>query len=147
MLPCRLLLLFPWYLCSLFLWENCFFLAPCTCGLIEASPNLSKKMAIWSRSKLISIFRDGKRVSHSVVSDSLGPHGLYVVHQAPLSMGFPRQEYWSGLPFPPPGILPTQGLNHGLLCLLHWRADSFTTETFGKQCLVLGKHQLFSFLW
>ena len=26
-----------------------------------------------------------------------------VVHQAPLSMGFPRQEHWSGLPFPPPG--------------------------------------------
>ena len=30
-------------------------------------------------------------------------------HQAPLSMGFPRQEYWSGLPFPPPGDLPNLG--------------------------------------
>ena len=29
-----------------------------------------------------------------------------VTHQAPLSMGFPRQEYWSGLPFPSPGHLP-----------------------------------------
>ena len=29
-----------------------------------------------------------------------------VAIQAPLSMGFPRQEYWSGLPFPPPGDLP-----------------------------------------
>ena len=29
-----------------------------------------------------------------------------VAHQAPLSMGFSRQEYWSGLPFPPPGDLP-----------------------------------------
>ena len=29
-----------------------------------------------------------------------------VAYQAPLSMGFPRQEYWSGLPFPPPGDLP-----------------------------------------
>jgi len=29
-----------------------------------------------------------------------------VAHQAPLSMGFPRQEYWSGLPFPSPGNLP-----------------------------------------
>ena len=28
-----------------------------------------------------------------------------VAHQAPLSMGFPRQEYWSGLPFPSPGHL------------------------------------------
>ena len=29
-----------------------------------------------------------------------------IAHQAPLSMGFPRQEYWSGLPFPFPGDLP-----------------------------------------
>ena len=32
-----------------------------------------------------------------------------VAHQAPLSMGFFRQEYWSGLPFPPPGGLPDPG--------------------------------------
>ena len=44
--------------------------------------------------------------SHLVVSDSLQPHGLYVAHQAPLSMGFLRQEYWSGLLFPSPGDLP-----------------------------------------
>ena len=33
-----------------------------------------------------------------------------VPHQAPLSMGFSRQEYWSGLPFPPPGDLPNPGI-------------------------------------
>ena len=33
-----------------------------------------------------------------------------VVHQAPLSMGFPRQEYWSGFPFLPPGDLPNAGI-------------------------------------
>ena len=33
-----------------------------------------------------------------------------VAHQAPLSMGFPRQEHWSGLPFPPPGDLPEPGI-------------------------------------
>ena len=39
-----------------------------------------------------------------------------VAHQVPLSMGFPKQDYWSGLPFPsPPGISLTQGLNPGLL--------------------------------
>ena len=32
-----------------------------------------------------------------------------VAHQAPLSMGFSRQEYWSGLPWPPPGDLPDPG--------------------------------------
>ena len=38
-----------------------------------------------------------------------------VAHQAPLSMGFSRQEYWSELPCPPPGIFLTQGPNPGLL--------------------------------
>ena len=33
-----------------------------------------------------------------------------VTHQAPLSMGFSRQEYWSGLPCPPLGDLPDQGI-------------------------------------
>ena len=33
-----------------------------------------------------------------------------VAHQAPLSMGFLRQEYWSGLPFPSPGALPDPGI-------------------------------------
>ena len=33
-----------------------------------------------------------------------------VALQAPLSMGFPRQEYWSGLPFPYPGYLPDPGI-------------------------------------
>ena len=44
-----------------------------------------------------------------------------VAHQAPLSMVFPRQEYWSGLPFPSLGISLTKGFNP---CLLHWQADS-----------------------
>ena len=35
-----------------------------------------------------------------------------VALQAPLSMGFPRQKYWSGLPFPPPGDLPDSGIEH-----------------------------------
>ena len=38
-----------------------------------------------------------------------------VAYQAPLSMGFSRQGYWSGLPFPSPGIFPTQGSNSGVL--------------------------------
>ena len=33
-----------------------------------------------------------------------------VAHQAPQSVGFPRQEYWSGLPFPTPGDLPDPGI-------------------------------------
>ena len=36
-----------------------------------------------------------------------------VACQAPLSMGFPRQEYWSGLPFPSPGDLPDPAIEPG----------------------------------
>ena len=49
-----------------------------------------------------------------------------VAHQAPLSMGFLRQEYWSGLPFPSPGIFPTQESNSCPLQLLHWKVDSLS---------------------
>ena len=37
----------------------------------------------------------------------------YIACQAPLSMGFYRQEYWSGLPCPPPGDLPNAGIELG----------------------------------
>ena len=35
---------------------------------------------------------------------------IAVAHKLPLFMGFPKQEYWSGLPFPTPGDLPTPGI-------------------------------------
>ena len=40
-----------------------------------------------------------------------------VAYQASLSMGFSRQEYWSGLPFPPPGDLPNPGIESRSLAL------------------------------
>ena len=52
-----------------------------------------------------------------------------VVHQAPLSLGFPRQEYCSGLPFPPPGDLPDPGIEPVSPALA---GGFFTTETPGK---------------
>ena len=52
--------------------------------------------------------------------------------QAPLSMGFSRKEYWSGLPFPSPGIFPTQGSNTRLLYLLHRQAGSLPLAPPGK---------------
>ena len=50
-----------------------------------------------------------------------------VALQAHLSMGW--QEYWSGLPFPSPGDLLTQGSNP---CLLHWQADSLPLRHLGN---------------
>ena len=38
--------------------------------------------------------------------------------------GFSRQDYWSGMPCPPPGVFPTQGSNPSLLYLLHWQRGS-----------------------
>ena len=58
--------------------------------------------------------------SHSAVSDSGTP--CTGARQAPLSVGFSRQEHWSGLPVASPGDLPTQGLGPHLLCLLCWQA-------------------------
>ena len=40
-----------------------------------------------------------------------------VAHQAPPSMGFSRQAYWSGVPFPPPGDLPDPGIEPASLAL------------------------------
>ena len=52
-----------------------------------------------------------------------------VACQAPLSMGFSRQEYWSGLPFPSPGGLPNPGIEPWSPA---FQADSFPTELQGK---------------
>ena len=45
--------------------------------------------------------------------------------QAPLSMGFSRQEYWSGLPYTSPGDLPDPGIQPASLNVLCWEASSF----------------------
>ena len=65
--------------------------------------------------------------SRSVTSASVTP--WTVARQPPLSMAFPRQEYWSGLPCPPPGDLPDPGIEPvslyvsciGRWVLYHWR--------------------------
>ena len=49
-------------------------------------------------------------------------------HQGPLSMGFPRQEYWSGLPFPTPGDRPHPGIKPVSLVSLALAGGFFTTE-------------------
>ena len=52
-----------------------------------------------------------------------------VAYQAPPSMGFFRQEYWSGLPFPPPGDLPDPGIEPRSP---EFQADALTSEPPGK---------------
>ena len=55
-----------------------------------------------------------------------------ITRQAPLSVGFSRQEHWGGLPFPSPGICQTQGSDPHLLCLLHWQVDSLALAPPGN---------------
>ena len=64
-------------------------------------------------------------LSPSVVSDSLRPHGAC---QAPLSMGFSRQEYWSGFPFPSPRDRPNPGIKSVSPV---WAGELFTIELQG----------------
>ena len=56
-----------------------------------------------------------------------------VAYQAPLSMGFSRQEYWNGLPFPTPGDLPNPGIE---LWSPAFQADTLTSEPPGKSCVI-----------
>ena len=57
-----------------------------------------------------------------------------VAHKAPLPVGFPRQEYWSGLPFPSPGDLPGLGIEPMSPALA---SGFFTAETPGKPMFTL----------
>ena len=68
---------------------------------------------------------------HSVVSNSLQLHGLQPA-QTPLSMEFPRQEYWSGLPFPSPGDPPNPGIEPMSPVSPPLAGRFFTTKPPGK---------------
>ena len=59
-----------------------------------------------------------------------------VVHQAPLPMGFFRQEYWSGLPFSTPGDVPDPGIKPASSVSPALAGVFFTTELHGKPSLL-----------
>ena len=56
----------------------------------------------------------------------------YITHQALLSMGFSRQEYWSGLPFHRPTNLPKEAETHSLRSACTWEVGSLTLVPPGK---------------
>ena len=74
-----------------------------------------------TRKKCLLVWKKNESVSHSVVSNSLWSPKRTVAPQAPLSMEFSRQDYWSWLPFPSPGDLPNPGIETGCPAL---QADS-----------------------
>ena len=87
----------------------------------------SCQQCYFARCRLISFDLESESESE-VVPHSLGPHGL-VAYQAPPSVGFSRQEYWSGVPFPSPGDLPDPGIKPGSTTL---QADALTSKPPGK---------------
>ena len=70
-------------------------------------------------------------LSHSVMSDSLQPHGLQPIRLL-CSWGFSRQEHWSGLPCPSPGDLSDPGIEPTSLCILHWQTGSLPLSHWGS---------------
>ena len=74
---------------------------------------------------------------HNILACMLSPVPLFVTLwtvscQAPLSVGFPRQEYWSGLPFPPPGNLPDPEIQPKSPASPALARGFITTEPSGK---------------
>ena len=76
-------------------------------------------------------------LSCSVVSDSLRPYGLQPTRLL-CPWGFSRQEYWSGLPCPPPGDLPNPGIKPRTSTL---QVDSLPSEPPGKPSPLLTQEQ------
>ena len=77
----------------------------------------------------------------SVMSESFWRPWI-VVRQAPLSVGFSRQEYWSGLLFPPPGDLPNPGIKPKSPSSSALIVGFFTTEPLGKPIAIHSLHKL-----
>ena len=71
-------------------------------------------------------------ISHVCVFSHFSSVWRFASHQAPLSMGFSRQEYWSGLPYPPPGDLPNPGIQLRLQLPLYCRWIIYTLSHLGS---------------
>ena len=92
-------------------------------GLCWAQRPDQQELSRWAINKI----NHSENVSSPVVPDSATP--WTGARQAPLSMGFPRQECWSGLPFPLPGDLPDPRVKPRSPAL---QADSLLSEPPGK---------------
>ena len=97
------------------------------CGFFM-KPELTKTNMVPHTSCLIHVHAHAQLLSHVQLFST----PWTVACQAPLPMGFSRQEYWSGLQFPSPAIFPTQGSNLCLLCLLHWQVSSLPSRHKGS---------------
>ena len=98
------------------------------CSLLASHRSSAAALGLIPLVPLISRFLKVKVKSLSRVRLFVTP--WTVAYQAPPSMGFSRQEYWSGLPFPSPGDLPDPGIKPRSPA---FQADTLTSEPPGKQ--------------
>ena len=94
---------------------------------------------LWQSSIILRVYVCAM-LSCSVVSNSVQPHGLQPTSLL-CSWGFSRQEYWSGLPCPPPGDLPNPGIKLRSPVL---QVDSLLTESPEKLCMCIYKWDISS---
>ena len=101
-------------------------------SLIQGAPTMRQDLrAQWSprHSTFMLLWDLSPRNVKSLSCVRLFATPWTVAHQVPPSMGFFRQEYWSGLPFPSPGDLPDPGIKRGSPTV---QADALTSEPPGK---------------
>ena len=123
------------------IWINFYLLTSLSAWLLQGL------RALLSQSLVFCVRIPSKRPLHAQLCLTLC-NPMDSTHQAPLSMGFPRQEYWSGLPFPIPGSLPDTGIETAspvscfgrqiLYCLSHQGSPMFLLMTVnGRECETL----------
>ena len=100
-------------------------------GLFSLRVQLTLGTLYWQREILLQYFIEAVSAVKSLSRVRLFATPWTVARQAPLSMGFSRQECWSGLPFPSLGDLPNPGIEHGSLAL---QADASSSEPPGLNC-------------
>ena len=82
-----------------------------------------------AQKSLVFLYTDNEKIRKKLSRVQLSVTPWTVVHQASLSVGFSRREYWSGLPFPPSGDLPDPGIKSGSPAL---QPDSLLSEPPAK---------------
>ena len=105
--------------------QNADLVAHMTCGTLVPQPGIEPVSPAWECVRACS-----------VASNCAMPRT--VVHQAPMSMEFPRQEYWSGLPFPSPRDFPTPRDQPPGSCICCTGRQIFTTAPPGKPPVLEG---------
>ena len=118
--------------CSLAFWSRLVFLSKLS---------LDRWVQVVSEKYEISESRINLLFSRSVVSNSFAIP-CTIACQAPLSMGFPRQEYWRGLPIPCPGDLPHSGIEPSSPALA---GRFFTTEPLGEHKVSIAYRKIHPF--